>query len=330
MDKLFHVITVGSATIDAFAEVDSKYAKKGAYKFPVGDKILIKSLKFDVGGGGTNTAVAFARLGLHTSFMGKLGQGENSRRIMNLLKNEKIDLSLIYRENARTGYSVILDSKGKDRTILTYKGSNEDLKYSEINFERLSTEWFYFSSMTGESFVTMEKLADYASKNGIKIAFNPSEYIVSKGAKPLKGILEKLEILILNKEEAQLLIGKRKNKIELLLNEIRKLGPMMAVVTDGEKGAAASDGEYYYYVKGHKVKVVETTGAGDAFASSFVAGMMKTNDVEFAMQLGIANAESVIQHYGAKNILMKMGDAIRAIKKSPAKFKRKRIKQKKK
>src|SRR3989338_4037493 len=138
---MYDVITVGSATVDVFARTEFYRMLKCGDKqtciaYPVGSKILIEELNVTVGGGGTNAAVALKRLGHKVAFIGKIGLGQNSRRIINNLKDEKVDISLVVRlKQARAGYSIILDSKNHDRTILVFKGSNNDLRSNEIDFK---------------------------------------------------------------------------------------------------------------------------------------------------------------------------------------------------
>ncbi|MEK0337417.1 MAG: PfkB family carbohydrate kinase, partial [Nitrosopumilus sp.] len=81
-----------------------------------------------------------------------------------------------------------------------------------------------------------------------------------------------------------------------------------------------------YYGKPHNIKIVETTGAGDAFASSFLSGIIKKNNIEFAIKLGMTNAESVIQYHGAKEKLLTYNEALKVMKKNPIKVVKKRIK----
>jgi ribokinase len=320
---MYDIINVGSATVDAlvkteFCEMLHDKKNKDCVAYPIGSKILIKELILTIGGGGTNTAVSLARLGHKTAFLGKVGIGENSKRIIDKLKKEKVDTSLIVRsKTGRTGYSIILDSKKHDRTILTFRGSNNNLKFNEINLKKLKTKWFYFSSMMETSFKTLEKLASYAKKNNIKIAFNISSYLAKKGKKYLKNILNKTNILILNKEEAGILVGK--NNIPNLLTKLNKLGPEIIAITDGNKGVHVLHKNNIHHGKPHNIKVTETTGAGDAFASSFLCGIIRKNDIEFAIKLGMTNAESVIQHHGAKEKLLKFNEASKIMKKSPIK-----------
>lgn len=312
---MYDVITVGSATVDAFTNTGKKLFKKGKKDYvqvPFGSKILVEQLKFDIGGGGTNTAVALSRLGLKTSYIGSMGQGNNSQRIKTLLKKEKIDCSFIQSCKGRTGFSIILDAQGHERTILVFKGNNDNLEFNQINQSKLKTKWFYFSAMLNQSLKTQIKLAQYAKKHHIKIAYNPSSYLAKKGVKLIKPILEKTNLLILNREEAEYLV-KGKN-IKDILKNLKKLGPEIAIVTEGHKPTYAIDKEYIYKIIPDNIKVVEATGAGDAFASSVLAGLIKKEDLEFSLKLGLANSQSVITHYGAKNKLLTYKEALKESK----------------
>jgi len=199
---------------------------------------------------------------------------------------------------------VILDAIGKDRTIFAYKGCNDDLNFKEV--KNLDTSWLYLSSMMNESFRTQEKIVQYAKTHGIKIAYNPSLYIVKNHNLSLLRMLKHVDILTFNKEEAQALVNDQTNNIFNLLYEVQKLGPKIVIISDGENGVHCynSHDETVYVGKPRRVKVVETTGAGDAFASGFIAGIIHGTDISFSLKLGMLNAESVIAHIGAKNILL--------------------------
>lgn len=319
---MFDIITVGSATIDAFAKTEKseliKILTKGSEQdllaYPVGSKILIEDLKFLTGGGGTNTAVSFARLGLKTAFLNTLGNDENGHRILQELKRERVSFLGNYSQKM-TNYSIVLDSIEHDRTILVYKGASSDFRFHQVNKAKLTTTWFYFCSLV-ETFKELEAIAEFAEQRGIKMAFNPSEYLVQKGKIYLSKVLSKIDVLVFNKEEAQILLKTQEHDMKKLIKEVLNRGPCFVVITDGKQGASCSDGKLFYTIFPSKVNVVETTGAGDAFASSFIAGLIKKNDVEFALRLGQANAESVIQYFGAKNKLLTWKEALKSIKKN--------------
>ena len=327
---MYDVIIVGSATVDVFARtrfselikiIDPK-GETDLLAFPSGSKILIEDLEFTTGGGGTNTAVAFSRLGHKVAFLGKLGEGTNSDFIYKNLVKEKIEL-LCAHGKGNAGYSVILDTLEHDRTILVYKGINDELRHDEIQYKKLNAKWFYFSSMLGESFHTLERLAEFAQQHKIKIAFNPSTYLAERGSRHLKHIISNTELLVLNKEEAALLAGQ--DSIEGLLFKLKGLGPKIAVITDGRNDLYVIDGKHIYIAKPPFVKIVDATGAGDAFAASFLSGILRKNDVEFAIKLGVVNAQSVVSHYGAKNILLTFKEAVKGMKKLKIKIHKKKI-----
>lgn len=314
MSQVYDIITTGSATVDVFADTTSQLVKfitqdgeKDFIAYPSGSKILISDLNFTVGGGGTNTAVSFARMGFKTAFLGKLGTDENSFKIIHLLESEKIDF--IGAREGQTGYSIILDSVEHDRTILTYKGSNNLLSEEDINYNKLETKWLYSSSMIEQSFETIKHLFSTMYKEGVNIAFNPSSYQAKLGLGKLQSIIDCCSVLVLNLEEAGLLLGKSGTSEEL--------APILAqgtdryvVITNGPKGVACfHQGQFYELTPTPKLKVLESTGAGDAFASGFVAGLMKGKDAKYSLTLGMIQAESVIQAKGAKNNLLSMEDA---------------------
>jgi ribokinase len=295
---MFDVISFGSAATDVF--VETHLTEKGKFfSYPVGGKILIKNLKFDIGGGGTNTSVAFARFGLKTGYIGKLGGDNNGKNILQMLEKENVEFLGKIDEKLIGGYSIILDSKDRDRTILTYKGVNNNLKFSELKIKKLKTKWLYLSSILGESFETQKKLVEQLHKKGVKIAFNPSSYLIKE--KNLNPILKFCDVLVLNKEEAQMLVPKGD-----LLEGLHSLGPKIAVITDRDKKISAYDGNKKYFLKPHKVKVVERTGAGDAFASGFVAGQLVGKSIVESLKLGLRESEEEIKYTGTKNKLLRI------------------------
>ncbi len=303
----YDVISVGSASIDVFIGSKSKdieMQKIHAHEdvcMPIGAKILLGKLYADVGGAGVNSSISFSRLGFKTGLLSKLGKDMHAEIILHRLKKEKVDF-LGKIEKGQTGHSVILTGLKGNRTILTFKGANDNLTKKAFSWKKLKTKWFYFGTLLNKSWKTQCELAKYAKKNKIKILYNPSLYIAEKGKKFLKPVLDACSILILNKEEAQALTRKKAG-IPTLLKELQKIIPI-AVITDGAKGAYAYNGIQTCSITPKQVKVVEPTGAGDAFASGFLAAIMLNKDIQTALQWGAAQANSVIQHYGATNKLL--------------------------
>lgn len=336
--KLYDVITIGSNTVDVFVYTDraksinmkSLTSESNFICYPLGSKLRINELGFYTGGGGTNSAVCLSRIGLKTGYIGKTGNDLNGNIILDELKKEKIDfLGVLSQEEqtSQTGYSVILDSIERQRTILTYRGTNDTLKDEELDFNKFKTKWFHFSAMMEDSYSTMEKIAEFAEKNGIKTSFNPNNYLCEKGRDFLKKILMNLNILILNAEEASILTAEDNKdanidmNIEEKLLSLKELGPKTVIITDGSNPIYGVDENYNFYtVYPIDIPIVETTGAGDSFASSFLAGIIKTGEFTHAIKLAIANSHSILSHKGAKNILLSYEELKREIAKNQVKI----------
>jgi len=303
----YDIITIGGAVVDAFVETNI-LKKKEQLSYPAGEKILMEELDFHTGGGATNTAVAFSKLGLKVGCISKLGKDNNANRILNELKKSNVKfLGSIGKKP--TGFSVILIDRNNNRTILQEKGASANLSFKELDLRKLNTKWFYFSSSVGKTLRTQKKLAKWASKRKIKITYNPSSYLTKEGIRKIKRILKYTDVLILNKEEAEDLVGKKD-----MFAKIHKLGIKIVCITDGKNGSKASDGEKVYSVKPKKIKVKERTGAGDAFASGFIAGLIKKKSIEDALKIGTINAESVITKRGAKNGLLSWREIIKKLR----------------
>ncbi len=302
---MYDIITIGSASADVFVQVGGEIRKHAHHQdicYHLGDKLLIKDLLFTTGGGGTNTAVAFSRLGLKTGFLGVVGNDINGDLILRELNLEGVHF-LGKRKRGKTGYSVIL-SGGNDRTILVYKGVNNDLAEQDVDFRFLRAKWLYASTMLGESFQSLQKIIAYAEKNDMQIAFNPSSYLAEQGLTKLGPLLSKVDVLILNKEEALALAEEKNMNVALKKMASAVLG--VVVVTDGPGAIRAYDRKKMYVKKIEKARVVDATGAGDAFASGFVYGMMRKKNIETALDYGHKEAVAIMQHVGAKNNLLRM------------------------
>ena len=308
---MYDIICFGSATRDIFIDTGLKEVGRDI-AYPVGAKIPIKKLHIDIGGVGINVAVGTSRMGLKTAYFGKFGDDEASEAISGMLKKEKIEF-LGEKTKGITGYGFILDSYEKHRTILTHHGLNDNIKESEVDKSKLKTKWLFLSSLRGDSIKTEEKLVYWAKKQGIKTAFNMDAKVLKKYNINLKKILKQIDVLILNKEEAQHLTPGRTG--EELAEKISKLGPKIVVITDGEKPVFAQEGGKKYKLTPPKTKVVEVTGAGDAFTAGFLSSYTKTNDTFFSLKIAAENAKSVVQHYGTHNVLLSWKNACEMVKK---------------
>jgi len=300
---MFDIITIGSATIDVFIKTEEKIKKHKNNKnicYHLGEKELIDKIYFSTGGFGTNTAVALSKLGLRTGFIGVIGTDINGETILKELYEEGVEFLGVVREG-NSGYSIILMGDN-DRTILSYKGVNNLLDLRCINLTKIKTNWLFLGTMLNRSFNTIKEIARFGKENKIKIAANISLYLAEYGVKKLSSYLKCLDIIILNKEELFALTNKRDIKESFYM--LKKYSKGIFVVTDGANPCYAFDGAKVHKKVVKKIKPIDMTGAGDAFASGFIYGIIKNRSIETCLDYGCLEASAVINKIGAKNGLL--------------------------
>ena len=307
----YDVISFGSAVLDVFLKSpDFRLTKtKGAFAtqslmIPYGVKSEVSDLVVASGGGGTNTAVGFARLGLKSAVAARSGWDFAGKIIRQEIKKEKVsDEFLVQQEGEKTDYSTILIGPDGNRTILVYRGGTR-LETSLVDFKRLNSFWFYIASLEG-NLELLEALVNFAQKNHIKVALNPGRDEIEEKEKLLK-IAKNVNVLILNQEEAARLTDLSLGKKEIWQKLISLFPQVTVAVTEGEKGVVVNVPQKgQIFMEGFKVKMVDQTGAGDGFGSGFIGGLAKGLEIEKALKLGVANGASVVTKIGAKEGLIK-------------------------
>lgn len=304
--RRYDIVTVGAATRDVFLPVGEQWIRRTRsgreLVFPLGDKIDVGNLIFETGGGATNTAVGFTRLGFRTAFVGRIGSHDTrGHAIVETLKHEGVDTSLVIRDPRRmTAYSLIMLTPKGERTIFVQRGASAEFRVNEIPFARMQANWWYITSLSGNMAV-LRALIGQARQRGIRVALNPGAGELSKGWRTLMPLLRHVDITFINDEEARTLAGPRSKTDEHAFRALCWNLPGLVVVTRGSRGASVCDAEHQYISQTHRIALVNTTGAGDAFGCGFLAGYIKyKGDIVRSLQTATANSESVIQHLGAK------------------------------
>lgn len=307
----FDTISFGSAVLDAFVtSPDIKVVKSAefftnkAIAVPYGTKSEVERLVICSGGGGTNTAVGFSRLGLKAAVVARCGWDFAGKMVRQEIKKEGVhDQFLVQVEGEQTDYSTILVAPDGGRTILVYRGGTR-LEKSMISLEELNAFWFYLSSLEG-NLDLVEELTHLAKKNHTKIAVNPGKKELAQKKKLLK-IAQDFDVLIVNREEAAQLLGLTIVDEKVFDKMCTALPQVLAVITDGKKGARLCvPGKGQLIIDGFKMKKVEATGAGDGFGAGLIAGLAKGWELEKALRLGVANGASAVTQFGAKAGLIK-------------------------
>jgi sugar/nucleoside kinase (ribokinase family) len=205
-------------------------------------------------------------------------------------------------EGVNQGFGAVIVYQG-ERTILSYYSPKEP-PFPE---ESCGAEWYYLTSV-GEKFEEYyEKVYTEIEHCNPKLVFNPGGRQIAKGIDWLKKYLEKTHLIIVNRQEAEKIVGMEKthNKEKELLDALSSFGPDLVVVTDGGNGTYAKEDGKYYHLGVLPVDAIERTGAGDAFSAGCVATLVQGKSLGEAMVVGMVNATSVIGYVGPETGLLK-------------------------
>ena len=264
----------------------------------IGTKVDIDKASLTVGGGGTNAAVSFARYGHETIYMGNVARDAAAEAVLACLDEENIDRSYVEILRGQTGCSVLLvDAKSGERTILTHRGVSRRFNNLDPNdLELIAPDWLYVTTLYGDM-DTLLKFFEKAKEIGTKIMFNPGECELKQLPK-LMGLLEDVDVLLVNKREAAEIVPGV--LLTELLARLANYCPVV-IITDGEMGSIATDHESTYRLGVYEqVRAKDSTGAGDAFGSGFLAAYADGQSFRKSLQYAAANAANVVQKYGAK------------------------------
>lgn len=311
MARQYDVITVGNLRMDAYmtihnpkADLHSDASHHGIC-FTKGSKIIVDRYDFLMGGNAANVAVGLSRLGLKSTVVAEIGDDEFSIKIRNELAKEDIErLFVIQTKNGASNLSVIINFGG-DRTVFAEE------RVQEHNFELSEAEakWVYLTSLAREWERPYERVLEFVSRGNCKLAFNPGSLQLKENKDLLHKVLQRTDVLFLNKEEAELLLSNHNNKkiddsehyVKQLCEELKKLGSKTVVMTNGKKGSycLSKSGEFLIQDL-FPGELVERTGAGDAYASGFLAATIHGVNSKGAMRWGSVNAAAVVGQVGAE------------------------------
>jgi ribokinase len=312
---MYDIITIGSATQDVFLSADGfrireekEFEVGQGICLPFGSKVQVRKIVFASGGGGTNAAVSFARQGFRTACIGVVGADTNGTALLDELRREGVDAKYfqIHHDDI-TAYSVVLVSRGGERTILSYKGEGTHWQIDQIPWDRMEAKWVYVNSLGGHMDI-LERISALATEKKVHIATNPGPKELELGPERLAPLWKHFDIVGMNQEEAAQFLGIHYDRHDEIFKKMDELIGGIFIMTMGNKGCVVSDGHFAYSAGIPDWEVVERTGAGDAFHSAFTAEFMRSGNIEKSIQLATANASSVVMHYGAKEGILKHGD----------------------
>lgn len=294
---------------------DATLAMRWGDKIPYDFFVLARAV-----GNASNAAVSAARLGLSSGLRAYVGDDEYGVENIKVLEVEKVSTEFMVTEAGKvSNYHYVLWYEN-DRTILV---KHEEFNYTVPEITE-PPKWVYLSSLADHSLpyhqAWMQWLAEHPET---KLAFQPGTFQMKLGVEALKGLYERSDVYVVNRDEAARILGQDRDDTKGLLDGLHALGPKTVIVTDNTNGAYASDGNQQVHVPMYpdQPAAYERTGAGDAFASTFTSAIALGKSFEEALLWAPINSMSVVQKVGAQQGLLTREVIEDYLAKAPAHYK---------
>ena len=288
----FDVVGFGALNVDKLFKVN-RLAKAEEESF-------IEDYAEACGGSAANTAVGLARLGCKVGFIGKVGCDREGDLLIQDFCTEGVNTAGVVRAEQGKSGSVLgfVDKKGA-RALYIDSGVNDTITLEEVKIRYASqAQFLHLTSFVGEkSLQTQKKLLD-AIPDGVKVSFDPGALYARKGFANLEPILKKTHILMPNALELALLTGEINycKSADFMIGR----GVKIVAVKLGGDGCYVTDGRERHLIEALNVKVVDTTGAGDAFCAGFLYGLLKDKSLYECGRLGNFVASRCVMKMGAR------------------------------
>lgn len=250
------------------------------------------------GGSAANTIHGLAHLGVKTAFIGKIGNDDIGAFFKTDMKKVGIN-PLLFNSINDTGKVIALIDPSSERTFATYLGAANELLPDDITLEIFKGyEYFYAEGYLVQNTELIKKAFRLAKGAGLKTCLDLASYnVVESHREFLLSLLgQYIDIAFANEDEARALTGKEPEEAIHLLSDLCKI----AIIKTGANGSIIKSGNDLIRIHSLPVKVKDTTGAGDLYASGFLYGMSKNYDLSLSGKIGTLLASRVIEIIGAK------------------------------
>jgi len=298
--KCFDVVGFGALNVDKLFRVNKIAGAE--------EEGFIIDCEETCGGSAANTIVGLARLGCKAGFIGKAADDREGKMLLEDFRREGVDTDgIILAKMGRSGKVMgFVDQKG-ERALYVDPGVNDTIEANDVNKEYASqAEFLHLTSFVGEkSFQAQKKLVETLQED-VKVSLDPGELYARKGLVSLEPIIKRTCVLMPNLNELELLTNTAdyRKGAEVLLEK----GVEIVAVKLGSKGCYVIGGKKSHLIEAFKVKVVDTTGAGDAFCAGFLYGLINDKSLYECGRLGNFVASRCIMKMGARTGLPRVED----------------------
>jgi ribokinase len=302
-DMMPRVVGLGALNIDRIFRVERLLAN--------GESAVQDAGMFP-GGSAANTIYGLARLGIATGFCGAVGDDTEGRLLIQDLKKAGSDASRIRTFDGVPSGTVFCLSTPRRRSLYVLSGANARLATRDVDMDYINqTEFLHLSSFVDDAQFELSRQVIERLSPKVKLSFSPGALYTARGMQALKPFLARTDILFINRDEIEKLMEEDFRKAA---GVCLKAGCKTVAVTLGkgmkDKGktivAYVRDNQSEWYIdagKPSRLKVTDTTGAGDAFAAGFLFGMLYGKPLETCGRLGHCAARLSLKCSGARGEL---------------------------
>ena len=306
------ILGIGNAIVDVICKVNDSFIEqnnlsKSTMKLFFDEnefKNLLTNLKIEKtisGGSVANSIVGLSQLGDKVGFIGKISDDEFGNKYEEGLKKENVDYFYSKRkEELPTGTCLILVTPDSERTMCTFLGTAGKINENDVNSDIIKKSEIIFLEGYLWDQGEPKKAFDKAINSANQVAMSLSDQFCVDRHKPhfLELVKNKLDITFANEQEITSLIEAK--NFEEVINFSKQLNKLV-VVTRGEKGAVAVNGEEIFESDIQKnLKIVDLTGAGDLFAAGFLHGHINKLSIKECLKKATEMSSKVIQQIGAR------------------------------
>jgi ribokinase len=288
----FDVVGFGALNVDMLFKVDKIACAE--------EESFIENYTEACGGSAANTVVALARLGCKVGFIGKVANDREGKLQIDCFKSEGVNTDGIIEAPKGKSGSVMgfVDRKGA-RALYINSGVNDLIEPREMKWEYVSqTKFLHLSSFVGEKSFRAQKKLLSSLPSEVKISFDPGSLYAQKGFAAIEPLIRSSYVMMPNEVELGLLTGEPDVPTGAL--RLIEAGVKVVAVKLGSKGCYVTDGQERRTIEPFKVRVVDTTGAGDAFNAGFLYGLLNDKTLAECGRLGNFVAAQSVTAMGAR------------------------------
>lgn len=299
---MYDLITVGNITIDLYFKGTSLTQKDDRFYLARG-KYVVDYFYESLGGGGANVAIGASYFGLNTAVLGKVGENVFKQIIIQKLVKKGVSTEFLISDEDYLNISSILLTESGERTIIHYLTPHETFQLNVIMKQNLiKTKMAYMGNLPDISINERKELLKLFRKNNVIVCLNIGITDCRKPQSEIYELINLSDIFIINTYEFAELIKTNHEQIDFFKDcaHYLKFNEKILVLTDGERGSYLYHKRNILYQKAIKPKkIIDTTGAGDAYTSGFISSYIKGENLEMAMKNGAEYAAKILEKIGA-------------------------------